>query len=701
MPGDEFDQYKTSPADEFDEYKSKSSTSAHIPPPTTPETKQKIDAILKGRKFEDLPLKEKTQIVALGFGEFAQQEMNKATGPESQQHGVLNHLYHRFRSLMGDVGEVALEGVAGVEDPKSATIAASGAVLPEVPAAYFGTKAAKELPEQTSTAIKNPTPENVRAPLLSASQVVAAPSGFKSGMETATTEPPKSRLQRLAQEAMNVGPRRTEDAVKGATDKYNEDVASAEEQNAAAQKDYREATVQAEQLNQDAQELSSRRGHLARGVKTLSERVRKGVERLDTEIRKKGDAKYDAVRDKIGDDEGVPVAQLAGDARYAESTFLKGSQENIKQFRELMHKAPEAGGVETSAGFVSPGDPLYDQLVEQGAIDQGGNLQFGDVRGYSSEIGSKLARGGLPGDVYQALKYMKDKLDAAAMTIAGRHDAAGDLREANAYWRQYMETFHEPTGPSGSGSPVAKILDAKDADFVAGVLTKGDSGARAMEMLSKYGADWADIQGPKDPSIIDAVKQIRDASEEMKGLPKKAKMKGLPKKAKVTKAPEKPEKKTVEPPKVDPRALKQERVEHVIETLRNMNKRDFYILAGSAIGALTLNHWFALGLASEAGMKAIGVALDRPRVIDWLSEPSAKDFSILKKLPGQVQQGAADNIRGFISEEEAKGNTVKVADSVQSWLSQFPRSDTAGSVQGDGSTPKDLKRRGKELVEAQ
>ena len=103
----------------------------------------------------------------------AQDEMNRALGPEASGTGVLSRIGHGAKSLYheatGTVGQIE----QGLTDPVNVTVAATGLFDPALPAAYFGTQAIGGLtgmgqppppPGQSSSsvvnAIKTPSPEN-------------------------------------------------------------------------------------------------------------------------------------------------------------------------------------------------------------------------------------------------------------------------------------------------------------------------------------------------------------------------------------------------------------------------------------------------------------------------------------------------------------------------------------------------------------
>lgn len=473
----------------------------------------------------------------------------------------------------------------------------------------------------------------------------AAPEALKKAGEglvkgASAVMGPKA-IQGGAQSILGIGPKLTEKAVTNANDVIG---ANAEKTDAVAQRQKTEADVQ------------QRATKLGEGIKELEENVRKN------EV----NPRYEAVRKAVASDPGIPLAELAKEASHAEQNILKGSQESIKQFRELIRGAPEAQGVETSAGFTKPGEPLYDQLASEGAIDQGGNLPFDQLQGYYSEIGSKLARGGLEGDVYQALKYVQEKIGAAKAKIAERNGAGPQLKEADSYYRTFMDTFHNTDAIKNSGSPVAHALQASDPGYYETPFT-GKGGERGIKMLRNY-----------SPELADLADQVRRGRAEANALPKTAK--------------------TQDVPELDPRTLKEEKLSKKAEAMSEANRYDVRILLGSAIGAMVapfVGHSPAIGLlgfGAEAAKLGTGAMLDRPSVVKWLTQPQEADLAALKKLPPDVQNGVRNNMKNFVSEEQAAGTPFTVSPAVTKFL-------TGSAAESDKKKPTDLKAAGASLAQ--
>lgn len=457
-------------------------------------------------------------------------------------------------------------------------------------------------------------------------------------------------LQKGAQSILGVGPKLTEKAVSSANDVIGENAAKMTDvasDNATKAGD----VAKREQLEGQVQQNATKLGE---GIKELEKKVR------ETEV----NPRYEAVRKAVSQDPGVPLADLAKDASHAEQNILKGSKESIKQFRELIRGAPESEGIETSAGFTKPGEPLYDQLASEGAIDQGGNLPFDQLQGYYSELGTKLASGNLPGDVYQAMKYLQGKIGDAMKKVADRNGAGPQLQEAQSYYKGFMDTFHNTDSISKSGSPVAHAMRASDPGYYEAPFT-GKGGARGVTMLRNY-----------SPSLADLADQVRQGRSDVNALPKKAVMKVAAQK---------------DLPELDPATLKAQGVSEAADRIGKFNRFDATILAGSVIAPF-FGRWETMlfGPAELALKKGGAALLDNPSVVKWLSQPQEGDLAALKKLPADVQNEVRKNMTNFITKQQSAGTPFTVSPAVSKFL-------TGSAAESDKKKPTDLKTEGARL----
>jgi hypothetical protein len=672
---------------------------------TRPPVGQPLPGSPKGTVYTFRQPKEFMQQASQELGEATMEQFEKSASSKT----LAGQLGHGALATIPAIGEVATKLAAGLMDWRTAAGLIMSKVHPAIGAAFFGAqgvRGAKEAYDKIQNG--DVTPENVQNFLLGLS--TAAASGAASGAEGGLSK--VGSLRQKASAMMEKG-RQGAQMVAGATperttapmvEEYKTKSADAqqrqveenqqtdaanrqkveqyhdakrtafqkgEEQNAEHALSKEEITqansqeqARVREINDAAQGQQGRRSELAQSIKQGSQQLGEGIKHKVAEVRAQDNANYAAVREKLASDEGVPMSELAQDARTAEG-MLKGTTENIKQFRELIKKAPESEGVETSAGFVKPGDPLFDQLQSEGAIDTGGTIPFDELQGYSSEIGMKLAKGGLPGDVYQALKYLKGKIDAAKVTIAERNGAGTELKNADAFHYNFMDTFYDkPSAVAASLDRVGKL----DPEFYAEPFITGKAGQTGIAKLQRF-----------DPKLAELATSLRKSHEEFSALPKQAKtvapkLKPEPSPPSPIEPPKRPElkapKKIEQPAKLtieDVRGRKAKEVKASAREIGRLSRYDAAILASSAVGPF-LGRWETLLIdpAYLVGRKAIGRMLDRPAVQRWLSEPSPEDIRILNSLPPE----AKTEVQGAISDYAASHSIKTLSPEARRFLGQ-------------------------------
>jgi len=412
------------------------------------------------------------------------------------------------------------------------------------------------------------------------------------------------------------------------------------------------ARTDVEERNQAAQVEQGHRAELATQINQGSKQFGEGVKELARNVKAKQiDPQYARIREATASDPGEPLAAIAGEAREAER-LITGSSENIKQFRELLHKAPETEGVQTSAGFTVPGDPLYEQLVTEGAIDTGGNLSYSDIHGYASELGAKLRQGGLPSDIYRAIKHLKDKLDSRQQTIAERNGVGSLQTKADSDYTHYQDTFFDK--PSAIADTLARVGKLDPEHYAAPVIS-GKAAQLGILRLQHYAKDF-----PEANRLATQAKSLRQKAAEFKVLPKKAKLTDVPQQLiPVPKSLPELEVKTpkqIEQPKTpileDVRERKTKEVKSEAREIGRLNRYDATLLAGSAIGPF-FGRWETLLIdpAYLVARKSLGKMLNRPAVLKWLAEPSLEDIRILNTLPPEAKAEIAGKMASFIAQE--------------------------------------------------
>lgn len=438
--------------------------------------------------------------------------------------------------------------------------------------------------------------------------------------------------------------------------------AKVQEQNEAALKDHEAETKKVEEINQAGQEAVGKRQELAKNVTDRATQIGQRLQAVEERVRAEGNHKYAQVREAVGDD-SIPASEMVPEVLKARD-MLKGSEENIKQFTELMRKGEEQP-LQTSMGEAKPGDRLYDMLKQQGALPEGEALTFDDLQGYRSEINSKMAAHNLPGDVYQALKSVRDALTEKMQTMADAHDAGPLLKDANDFWSKFTDTFHNMRPVSLKGSPLARSLRAIDPPYIAAPFL-GKAGARAISMLDHY-----------SPDLAMEVRKMVDDHTVMRDLPRKFTDKELPAPPVTKTSPtlSQPKPTNFEPPPVRPdmvEVIRQAKVHGLRSVSSRLSTLTGWDMIAMGYGAKEIAQGevpYAMGYTILK--HGTGALLDHPAVVKWLSDPSPSDFTAIEqmtrndpKLRAQVQ----DVLGGTLVKQARAGNRIPVSPKLKDLL---------------------------------
>ena len=553
----------------------------------------------------------------------AQQEQFKGSpdiykeGKYAGQRPYLERLGHGLLSTAAETGAVAEGMVAGLGDWKNQAAIAAGVVDPAIPAAYFmaqgtigGGKAGADIVRS------GVTPENTQDLLLSGSTVAGAGASAESPAAGRVARTPgyfREKFQPFARKVTGVEPT-VKEAVATAAEKHGETLAS----RPAELKEHFEKTRDVKSQNAEAEEAQSRKSALNTGIDKMSTELGTQIGELDKQVRAQANEKYAAVREKVGD-ATVPHEGLVQAVKNAEGK-LKGSAESIKVFQDIMGRAGDDVVMSGGKPF-GPGTTLYESVKAspEGIPNAAKPVSFSDLQGYYSELGDKLSSGNLPGDVYQAMKSLREDIGGKMQQMADSRGAGAELGQAQKFYHEYMDTFRENAGPSGSGSPVAQARLAKDPAYVRKPFT-GDSGNRGVEMLAKY-----------SPELAKKARAITKYQTEADTIPNRA-----PKAKESPAMPPKPE-----APTVDVNKTAREAIAQRAKNWGSFNARDIGILSSGYIGGF-LEHLYHGGgvefpvavTAYEGGKYAASRALQNPRVIEWLVRTPPEEAAALAKIPG-------------------------------------------------------------------
>lgn len=283
---------------------------------------------------------------------------------------------------------------------------------------------------------------------------------------------------------------------------------------AAARADWVKKAYESKQAGQRSANVAARREALEHGQKAYTKLVDENVKSTHTQVRGDLDARWNALREKVGVDrpvEAPPLYQAVESARE----MLKGVPADLKIFNDIVKEITEKGeNVETEAGEIKP--------VPKASIP------FDDARTQYSVIGEKAYSA--EGNLRRALFTLYDAYDRA---LTATTDAAGAGKEYAALksdWKQYMQDWHDTSSESTGGSPLAKLYRAVDDPIVsAKVLGKfGDRLIHTFARYDKYGAS---------PTLMSKLRNFNAAE---KALPKTVKVPGMPERLSPPVAPEEP-----------------------------------------------------------------------------------------------------------------------------------------------------------------
>jgi hypothetical protein len=143
--------------------------------------------------------------------------------------------------------------------------------------------------------------------------------------------------------------------------------------------------------------------------------------------------------------------------------------------------------------------------------------------GYSSELGEKLyQKGELPGDVYRALKFVRNHIDDQVMGVAKAANTASEYKTLRSDYAAYKDAFYD------HDSPLYKLRYAQDpGDKLRPIV--GDEGARAIKLIGQfkdYGANPGDLGRVR--SLYSQVKDLPSSPGKMPAAPERPAIPGAP-----------------------------------------------------------------------------------------------------------------------------------------------------------------------------
>jgi hypothetical protein len=264
---------------------------------------------------------------------------------------------------------------------------------------------------------------------------------------------------------------------------------------------FQQQATKAIQSNDQQALLAARKQALQRGVEELQPRLQQHIQDTHNVVRANLDKRWDAIRQAFAPVAGQPpiLANPNAIAAGVRSTSAKVSGANTELFQRV---------VQDAFGESNPA-----------------NMEWKDIQGVYTKLGSRLAKGGLPGDVWRSAKALQDTLGTEMETMANVRGVKADLQSVKADWSQYMEDFQNTRkAVAKGGSPLAHSLQSPDPGTAVKPF-EGDAGDRATQTLSRY---------KKYGARPELAKKYRDVTEEAAKAAKGGKVSEMPRLKKET-----------------------------------------------------------------------------------------------------------------------------------------------------------------------
>jgi len=612
---------------------------------------------------------------AVGAGEEIGQGA-KTGDPEQIAHGVGN--------AVGLVGTLGL----GSEKGKAATEAVSRKVTGPL------TEKLRRIPRKAVEHATATTPKVAKEEARAAAQRnVDAEAQHSVDVEehkAATEEAAHETRGRELQYQYEKDVAATEAAEKNAENaaKHAEEVKTVEADNAAKQAEYDAAKARVDEVEKAAKEQETQRGSLARQIKQQGARM---IERLR---RIKSSLKDDAAHSKlVRDGKASPIGKIdrlyaqvrtatkgmtvsretLGDAAAEAKNLLKGSEENIKQIKDILSKSPEdADSMVANGERIPRGHPLFEQLYNPELDATSADVppaDFDTLQGYYSELGKALSSSTrlLP-DVYRAVSSLRDNIGTMMKNMARDGGAGATLTEAQGLFRRYMEAFDD------SKSPIAQALGERSPELAVGHLLKKGMRQPIRNDLAEFDPSRNGEGGAA--ALYDNMTQ---AYRNMKSVSKPIKVPETPKAPKLKATPEAPERvepKATRPPNrveapdrpEEPEPEKIGNVDTQEAKRESLAKRRKFIVekinwAATRVGGLGAIYELMRGRPGTAGqVAAVGLGMyGIGQTIDLLLQNEKVVNALIKVTPRDIAEIPPEmrgNLRAVVEEAQRRGIRV-------------------------------------------
>lgn len=260
-----------------------------------------------------------------------------------------------------------------------------------------------------------------------------------------------------------------------------------------AEKMHKATKSEAEQIK-----VQNKKAVLERGSKEYTRLVHDNIRATHDVVRGQLDQRWNQLRGEMRGQEVSGPGDIYNGVRDAENEYLRGAPQSVQQFRQLIRELGIKEFVETEDGTL---EAAPEALAEAKPMD------WETARVHYSAIGDKLASGGLPGNVYQALKSVHTLLDGKLGQAAEQFGHGAEYGLLKRDWSQYMKDWKDTTGVTGS--PLARALRSPDPGYTYMQII-GKSGDRMLEIMSRYKSEGA------RPDLAQSARRLGTEAKAMK-----------------------------------------------------------------------------------------------------------------------------------------------------------------------------------------
>lgn len=467
----------------------------------------------------------------------------------------------------------------------------------------------------------------------------------------------KSVPLRTAKIVTGTGPRSTGDLVRS----IQTENAASESNATSSLKDYNRDIGKTIQSNKQVELGKTTRAQSAADLQVKGSQMMTGLKDLEKQVRGVANDKYGVVRAKVGADT-VPRAPVADDLSTIERQWLP-SPEKVAAFKAILSgdvESPNIALADQTAknlGYKNFQEAIRNpamkdtlsralpsDVFQEALSGQGGDLNWNDLQRMYERTGTALGRGGLPSDMFNALRDGHAAVGKWMQQLSSRHAALNDWYDARDYYRDFMGTFHDATGPNGSGSPIAQALDAKDTLHAAAPFL-GKSGDRAVGMLGKY-----------SPDLAKTAQDLRNARAAYLSAPKGTRKL----------LPPRPDSATYTPRDISPEDIAARKIENLQTTSSrtgNIGQRalDWRTVSAGGAAIAMLGEFKGFAPALIAGGTAVAAPLLMDAISRFLERPgvSAKLATItpadLARIPPELRSQALRDLYPILAVAKTKG----------------------------------------------